>query len=271
MSAQRLTTLAVIRDHLPDKAPIQEVHATIKKVYQPKTGTVNRPGNKMHGKAWKIQTLVLMDAEGTEMDCKVNDQKEDIPRSWEGRDIIIAAYNGDRGTSGVYAHDDDHDGKRKLRLTATADISLVDNGSHAQPGRPAQQVRQEPRQQPRQETHQEQPARRQTQETRQQEPEPPAVDPLVAQLRALGYARGEAFQVANLQLMALTMTEEYTARRFKEKTGRELSADEKHAWAMNMAIDLCKAGVHRQMPACEMQKIETELKSRTETQKDETN
>lgn len=235
---------------LPHKADVYCTAGTLKAVFPRKTGTTRSGTNA--GQPWSLQNLVLTDENGNEIPVKLDGRNDEIPKSWMGRTVMFEAHKGERGWSGLYAIDDpnqnDQGTTRKLKVTGTGVICLVDE-SGATSAPPAAQQKQAPPANPNAGQKAPPPPRQNTGNTtatsaQKQAPQPPKVG-TPEQLRE---AAGKANQIANLQIMCLRTTAEYTAPRFKEVSGRELTVQEIHAVSTSMAIELMRQGVHWTLP-----------------------
>lgn len=133
------TPLSVVLDHLGDKTPIERMVVRLVKL---KTMMKHKAESSTE---WSIQNGEIQDAAGTKMAVVFKDRFEEVPTSWAGRDIILECKHGDKGLSGVYVFDDDYrvdPGKpipRKIKVTATGQISLVGGDPVTPQQRPAAQ------------------------------------------------------------------------------------------------------------------------------------
>lgn len=221
----RIIPLAEIHQMEADE-PIICTVGTLKKLFEPKTGT-NSNGE------WSIQHGTI-EKDGASIDLFIKDRPA-IAQAWRGREIIIEAHKGDKGWSGVYAYDDTYKGKttRKIKITPTGQVALTGDAPAAEPPpskTPAQHTPAQPK---------------------------PAAPPNIAAAQPGSRAKikeavAAATQIANMQLLSLNTVENYVAPRFKKKSGRELTVDEKHAWAMNMTIQLCRDNMQWAMPTAEI-------------------
>lgn len=257
---------------LPADALVYCVQGTLTTVYKRKSGTA-----ASNGKPWALQNCAISDQSGT-IDVQLKDRDDEIPTSWKNRVVRFECYHGDKGWSGVKAVDDEYPAgtvTRKLRVTPTGDVSLVEDAVPLSSNRPppapqktapahkppAASATPAPQNKP-QKVNTPPPAKQQPPETAQPEPatEP---EPTPEELRAQRLERERintikaktlAYQVANLQQLCLNTVESYTAKRFEAVSGRKLTPEEKHAWAMNMNIEMCKHGAFHLMPG---RKLET--------------
>ena len=166
-----------------------------------------------------------------------------VVSDWKGKAIIIEAKKGDKGFTGCYAMDDTYKGKttRKIKVTPTAEVSFADEvpAAAALPQKPAPtptQAVQKPAAPAPATTH--------------AAPAKPAqknagpADPVAAK----AYAVAMAIQIANLQLLCLNTVNSYVAVRYEDTTGVKMPAEERHAWAMNLMIQMERENMHMQMP-----------------------
>lgn len=215
--------------------PIICTTGTLKKLFEPKTGT-NSNGD------WSIQHGTL-EKDGASIQLFIKDRPA-ISQSWRGREILIESHKGDKGWSGVYAYDDTYNGKttRKIKITPTAQVSLVDGQGEAAPEKPA----------PQKPAQGQAPANKPPQQ-QQRPPADPATTPGGSGSKTgIKKCVAAATQIGNLQLLSLNTVENYVAPRFAKKNKRELTVDEKHAWAMNMMIQLCRDNMQWGMPDTEI-------------------
>lgn len=113
----RMLTLKEIQS-LDNKGLVSGCRGVLKALYKRTTGG---DGDK----AWTLQSFQLGMAGG---EIKVSVWNHDpLPEAWKGREICILAHEGDKGKSGVYAHDNEYQGRttRQLRLTATGEVTLM--------------------------------------------------------------------------------------------------------------------------------------------------
>lgn len=231
------TPLADVAEH-PADAIIYCLVGTLKIVHERKTGTIGKGTNK--GSPWAIQNLVITDGK-TDVQVALKDREDEIPKSWKNREVMFEAHQGTKGWSGVYAFDDNYNDviTRKVKVTATGQISLVGEAPHSQAAEP--------------------PPAQQRQQPAQQQPSPEK-PPATGHTTAHAVNKGDiadvvakANQIANLQLLCLTTTANYTAARFKEKNGRELSTQEIHAMAISMCIELFRSASYTKMPTTQFE------------------
>src|SRR4051812_10448787 len=123
---------------MPPDGTIYLLHARIKKVFARKTGKYKQGART--GETWSLQNVELQAGEA-EMTMVLKDRDEELSKSWEGRQIRVEAWKGDKGWSGVYAFDDEYQGKitRKIKVTPTGNLSLLDGD-----GNPEQEREPEP-------------------------------------------------------------------------------------------------------------------------------
>lgn len=246
---------------LPAEAVIYCLQGTIKQIFGRKDGTIGKGPNK--GKPWALQNITITDGH-SDIEVQLKDGQPEIPKSWMGRGILIEAHQGDKGWTGVYAVDDDYTdpATRKVKVTSTGAVSLLDQGGQKEQAQRPQKPASQQHQQHQQPTANEPPAHHQQQaqtQPRQRQQEPaPEHQPETAEeaaAREKAFARKQrtelmeiAYQVANLQQLCLNTVETYTAPRFEKMAQRVLTPAERHAWAMNMSIEMCKQGGLRLCP-----------------------
>lgn len=119
----RLVTIGELPT-LENKEGVPSIQGTLTKVYERKTGESDRG-------PWSVQNGLLQDSTG---EIKVLFTNQPDARIYQGKSVSITSHVGDKGMSGVYAHDDTYQGnvKRILKLTATAQIAFVDGASGAE-------------------------------------------------------------------------------------------------------------------------------------------
>lgn len=200
------------------------IQVTLTKLFDRKSGA------NEHGE-WSIQNGEFSDGQ-TAIPCMFKDRPE-ISKSWKGRELLIECHRGEKGLNGIVVHIDTHDGKTKkvLRITPTAEVSLVDGG-------PAPAV--EPQKAA------SKPSNAQQQSKPQQAP-PPQEKP-VGEKQQLAQVMEEAYQVANLQLLCWKVIDDYSEPRFQQRTGRKLTSEERQQLFANMVITLKEQKAHWKMP-----------------------
>lgn len=115
----RVTKLAEVFD-LEDQEVIMAVSGTITELYkQTKGGTDDKP--------WAVQNGVIKDGQDTMRFAVWN--KDPLPQSMRGKKVTFLSFQGKKGWTGVFAHDNEYKGKttRELKLTQAAEI--VEAGS----------------------------------------------------------------------------------------------------------------------------------------------
>lgn len=110
-------TVQIIRA-FPDKTPIPQFEGKVIKVHPRKTGTNSRG-------EWSMQRVVLRDRNGEEITALLTEHEEFAFRT--GEIVVLACKVGDKGSTGVYVHDDTYNDKteRQIKVTATGRIDLV--------------------------------------------------------------------------------------------------------------------------------------------------
>ena len=220
---------------LPDSALVYRCIGILKNVYPRKSGESAKG-------PWALQNLELADSNGFTLPVVLKDHDSEVPKTWKGREVMLEAYQGEKAWSGCYAFDDDYNGKvtRKLKLTKTGQVSLVEGGE-----RPAAAQQPHAQQKPAGGTTA---AQGQPKSEGKPNEQPSKEETEKQQREKLTAATRCAIQLANLQLLSLNLTETYTAPRFEKVAGRKLTEVEKHAWAMNMAIELEREKQQFRMP-----------------------
>lgn len=101
-----------------DGSSIQKVRLRLVSLFEQKKG------QGQHG-PWAIQNAVFTDG-GQNIKAMIKD-RDAFPENWKGEDLIISAVSGNKGLSGLYAFDDEYQGKteRKIKITGTAKIQVV--------------------------------------------------------------------------------------------------------------------------------------------------
>lgn len=207
----------------PDEV-IMCTQGTLKKVHPMKTGT-NSKGD------WSLQNAIL-EHDGVEVPVLLANHDE-IDKSWQGRSVTIEAYKPEgKAWTGVFSFDDTYGGKneRKIKVTATGQISLLED--------PKPAPKSEPKAEPK---HAEPKTQGQPKESDTQQPQQP-------QKGRMELAVEYANQDANLALLCINAVHNYMVPRVKEKLGIDLDDQAKHAWAMNLKIDMQKKGFENCMP-----------------------
>lgn len=102
---------------LEHKEAIPSVKGTLTKIWDYKEGEGE------HG-AYSFQNGTLQDATGT---IKIVFSNQGNMKGYLNREISIQSFSGDKGLSGIYAHDNVYKGAttREIKVTSTADVSLV--------------------------------------------------------------------------------------------------------------------------------------------------
>lgn len=119
---------------MQDGQLIGAIRATIKNVYARNSGT------NSHGD-WTLQNIVLKDAAGTEMKCVLKDRDE-LPKTEKGKEIVIESHFGDRGQSGIKANDNEWPkGSKKItrEVYVTPSANITVGGQATESAAPASQ------------------------------------------------------------------------------------------------------------------------------------
>jgi hypothetical protein len=249
---------------MEDGEPIMAVRGVLTKVYPPFEGD-NDNGH------WSFQKAMFKDKTGTAQ-VKFKDQPD--RRHYQGKEVLLQCIKTEKGSfTGVKVKDDEYQGKttRLIWVTPSADIGLAEegaNGAAAQPPAP-QQTPVTPApvsqtsapQKPTPAANSQTPAVDLQASAGPQQQAPAPQPPLAAALQAEAQQRtnggeqrpapivngsreaavevlGWANQIANIQLLAITRVEKYLAPMVKATLGIQLDSGERHAWAMNLAMQL---------------------------------
>ena len=248
---------------LVDGEPIMAVRGVLTKIYPPFEGD-NDNGH------WSFQKAMFKDKTGT---AQVKFKDLGDQRHLQGKEVLLQCIKTEKGAfTGVKVKDDEYNSKvtRLIWVTPSADIGLAqDDGAPPAPPAARTTAPQAAAPNPAPSTPAAPPAARQ---------EAPQTPPLAAQLQAEaeqqrtqtnGEGRttapivngsreaatevlGWANQIANIQLLAITRVEKYLAPMVKASLGIQLDSGAKHAWSMNLAMQL-EMGEHAQwkMPVTE--------------------
>lgn len=227
-------------DSLAHNNPVAAIQGTITKLYQQKSGT-NSVG------PWSIQNGEL-EADGIILPFMLKD-RDSLDQSMKGRTVFMTASTA-KGITGLYAFDDENHGvtTRKLKVTATATIDIIDGGRSQAAETPPKQEAQTSFQDPaptdkfKTETWKETPADKQTPHTRTKEDE------------AFLEARKTINQIANLHLLCMLAVERYEAPAFKKLSGQDMSESQRQAAAASIFIKADREGLTRSMPVVDATK-----------------
>ena len=110
------TPFSVIKQHLADGAVLECIEGKITKLFPRKSGTGE------HGE-WSFQNGEMSDAAGDLIEIKWKGC-EDVPGSWKGKTVRVYSHKGEKGRTGLYAFDDEYQGKttRKVKIISTAEM-----------------------------------------------------------------------------------------------------------------------------------------------------
>ncbi len=132
-------SIAVILEHLDDKAPIPKFVGKLTKLYPAKQ---SKPGDE---KQWCIQNGELTDPAGHTIPVMFKDRPPMEVKSWQNKQVILTCNDGEKGTTGVWVFDDEYNGSitRKIKVTPTGHIDYADGSEQPAPAeqqqRPATQ------------------------------------------------------------------------------------------------------------------------------------
>jgi hypothetical protein len=121
----RLTPLSEVAE-LSDKTPIEYLKGKVIQVGK------QFSGKKKDETPWTKQELEITDGTAT-ITVQVWD-KDPFPHTWKGQQVTIMALSGQRGQTGVYAHNNTYNGKttRMIKVTDTGEVALLGAGVNAQ-------------------------------------------------------------------------------------------------------------------------------------------
>ena len=124
---------------LGDGETVPSLTGRLTSIFDVKSGT-NAKGE------WSIQNATLRDGTG-EIKVSIRNRAE-IPRSWKGREVVIACNDGEHGLTGIKASDDTYREKtsRIVCVTGSAHIDLVEGSPAPQYTPPPAPMMQAPRQ-----------------------------------------------------------------------------------------------------------------------------
>lgn len=227
------------------------VEGKLVKLFKQKTGS-NSNGD------WAIQNGELEAADGTVVPLFIKD-RDQLGDSLKNRTIRITAKKGDKGVSGLYVFDDEKNDVivRKLKVTPTATIDIIDDSpppqqrqqqpQDRQQQQPRSQQQEEPRHQSgtghRADDWQEEPQgqQRQQQKPTTQRTHQKAAPGTVAETRQC------LMQIANMHLMCATAVVKYEAPAFKAATGQVMTESQVQGATASLFIECCKNGLHRNL------------------------
>jgi len=103
---------------MADKEQISGVKGTIKSIFKSNSGTTAQ------GKDWAVQDFDLTDNQVT-IKVKVWNHPP-IPTTAKGSAVTLLSHSGEKGLSGLYAHDDEYNGKvtRQIKVTDTGEVVI---------------------------------------------------------------------------------------------------------------------------------------------------
>jgi hypothetical protein len=237
---------------MEDGEAILAVRGTLVKVYE------HKAGESKNG-AYSFQNATLKDKTGSAT-VKFKDVADKA--HLRGKEVLLQCIKTEKGSfTGVKIKDETFKDKttRFIWVTPSADIGLAEeNGNGHGHDDPKPQPRQPERAPKEQQSSQPQSAPLQTLHDPQPNGEPDrlpanASKPLPGSREAVLQVAAWATQVANLQLMAITKVEKYLAPMVEAKLGIRLDSGARHAWAMNLMIQLAdrSVGSHWNLPMTE--------------------
>ncbi len=224
-------------ESLADGQPVAAIKGTITKLYDPKGGT-NSVGE------WQIQNAEI-ESDGIILPVMLKD-REVIDKSWKGKTILLTA-KVEKSMTGLYVFDDTKNGVtiRKLKVTATATIDIVQDDARPASSTPApqQQQQQEPTQ------RLTNPPETSTPPQSRPSPESTAAKPVRSKEDEEFHAAQKTIvQIANLHLTCMLAVERYEAPAFKSLTGQDMSESQRQAACASIFIKADREGLVRYMP-----------------------
>lgn len=109
-------TVSQIND-LEDDIAVPAFKGKVKQIFKRHTGN-NARGD------YSFQGIILVDADGDEIEAKLKDRDE-LPAKLKGKHVCIVSHKGDRGWTGVKTKDDEYQGKTKRILWITGSAEIV--------------------------------------------------------------------------------------------------------------------------------------------------
>jgi hypothetical protein len=199
------------------------MRAEVVKVYERKEGTSDRG-------AWSMQRVELRDFDGDTIVALLTDRD---PFLYQPGDLmILQAFVGDRGASGLYAHDDTFKDvtRRQIKVTKTGVIYRDENDTAPAPApTPAQAPA--PVQAP------------------QAQPAPaPASAPAPADNAAMAAARREITRIANLHVLCVMAVERIEVPLIEQITSGPMSESQRQAAVASIFIKAERQGLVDKMP-----------------------
>lgn len=253
MSNQQLQPFPISQlGSMVDKQPIGCVQGVITQIWKAKKGTTASTGNP-----WSIQNVVLRCHDG-EVKLWVKD-REEISMGWKNRTIRVECNQGEKGLTGLYVYDDDFNNKveRKLKVTPSANVFLIDETAGQRPAQQPQQQSTGTNQNGGQNGGQHFEERQRAAEEswadteRQFQGDPPPKQQTQRKKEApdsFNEARRTVTQIANLHLLCAKAVDTYEAPALKKATGADMSESQRQGATASIFIEACKQGMVRNMP-----------------------
>ena len=218
---------------MADKEQISGVKGTIKSIFKSKSGTTAQ------GKDWAVQDFDLTDNQVT-IKVKVWNHPP-IPTTAKGSAVTLLSHSGEKGLSGLYAHDDEYNGKvtRQIKVTDTGEVVL---GAGSAPAAAQWQAPAAPEDEPPgfAEPHQ---AR-----TRTDAPRAPALTPAQQQADDLKKGWHALLRLGNMFLINMGQAEWIAAQHKAKYPSRVLTSDNICSIAATLTIGGERQGVQNLMP-----------------------
>lgn len=121
----KVSTLAEIRE-MDNQMVIPAVTATVVSIQAQKSGgTADKP--------WTLQKIDL--SQGNQKMAAVIWNHDPLPASMKGKQVTMLAFQGDRGWTGLFADDNEYNGKttRQIKMTQAGTIEAIGTGTQPQP------------------------------------------------------------------------------------------------------------------------------------------
>ena len=216
-------TFGVIRQ-LPNKTAIGAIRAEVIKAYERKEGASDRG-------PWSMQRVELRDFDGDTIVALLTDRDPFLYQP--GDFLIFEAFVGDRGASGLYAHDDTFKDvtRRQIKITKSGVIYRDDDTFIAPAPAPTPAQAPAPAQAP------------------QAQPAPaPASAPAPADNAAMAAARREITRIANLHVLCVMAVERIEVPLIEQITSGPMSESQRQAAVASIFIKAERQGLVDKMP-----------------------
>jgi hypothetical protein len=233
----KVTSMKEVGD-LDDQMPIALVRGKVTQIFKAKRG----PGDD--GNPWSFQNLKLKDATGERKVVLKN--RDDVPMDWRGKEIVIEGHHGEKGWSGIYASDNEYNGKttREIKVTGSAGVFLASEvrDSESSSQAPSQKAP---------------PAAANGSKTASA----PAVgseqpDKRATQLQAIKAAKSKAARLANLFTIAIDAVEAIVVPHWNEAIGSDTMSEDQHQAAIStLFIAMQRDGLDTDLPVKKLEDV----------------